>query len=407
MVNRPKRNRKPVVHYTNVPEQRINKTQRGIPKILVGNVHVYSPVLASEEAEFTKILGGKIDTAFYSLSSTVSYKPSTPLSKLVVQDSGMPTSSQLSTIAKKRSCNNKSKAATTTPTDKTNEPVPSLTNLLQNLNKGEVSSTSVVVQEDSQGSYIKMVAFLCWERIPILQFRGPVVMWSTLMLALENPYVISTKRLKVGNNIHWQIPRVKLIRYAQLCLQDFSFNGVYLTDNQISCALKLLELVFAAWSDPWSAVGPVPLWHGSDSHKYQLQQAMGTTLELLSYSCAGSRQSMALVGNLVLSGSKVVYHQRLHHMPKYIEWLLGVMYLVGGKTPKEYAQQESLLWECILLGLAFPYSIGVNRVNFLPVDDSPFLPFAFRWLPNVWIIYAAIAKVLIQLRLGLEAIVSQ
>ncbi|KAJ9059019.1 hypothetical protein DSO57_1006793 [Entomophthora muscae] len=87
--------------------------------------------------------------------------------------------------------------------------------------------------------------------------------------------------------------------------------------------------------------------------------------------------------------------------------MLGVMYLVGGKTPKEYAQQESLLWECILLGLAFPYSIGVNRVDFLPNNDSPFLPFPFCWLPNVWIIYTAIAKVLIQLRLGLEAIVSQ
>ncbi|KAJ9090452.1 hypothetical protein DSO57_1002347 [Entomophthora muscae] len=110
---------------------------------------------------------------------------------------------------------------------------------------------------------------------------------------------------------------------------------------------------------------------------------MGTTLELLSYSRTGSRQFMALIGNLVLSGSKVVYHQRLHHMPEYIEWLLGVMYLVG-KTPKEYAQQEILLWECILLGLAFPYSIGVNRVNSLPVIDSPFLPFAFHWLPNVW-----------------------
>ncbi|KAJ9087546.1 hypothetical protein DSO57_1032123 [Entomophthora muscae] len=115
---------------------------------------------------------------------------------------------------------------------------------------------------------------------------------------------------------------------------------------------------------------------------------------------------MTLVGNLVLSGSKVVYHQRLHHMPEYIEWLLGVMYLVGGKTPEEYAQQESLLWECVFLGLAFPYFIGVNCVDFLPVDDSPFLPSAFCWLPNVWIIYAAVAKVLIQLCLGLEAIVS-
>ncbi|KAJ9062478.1 hypothetical protein DSO57_1010267 [Entomophthora muscae] len=35
-------------------------------------------------------------------------------------------------------------------------------------------------------------------------------------------------------------------------------------------------------------------------------------MELLSYSQAGSCQSMMLVGNLVLSGSKVVYHQRLH-----------------------------------------------------------------------------------------------
>ncbi|KAJ9074096.1 hypothetical protein DSO57_1009691 [Entomophthora muscae] len=101
---------------------------------------------------------------------------------------------------------------------------------------------------------------------------------------------------------------------------------------------------------------------------------------------------MALVGNLVLSSSKVVYHQRLHHMPEYIGWLLGVMYSVGGKTPEEYAQQESLLWECILLGLAFPYSIGVNRVNFLPADDSPFLPFTFFWLPNVWIIYTPLPK---------------
>ncbi|KAJ9056808.1 hypothetical protein DSO57_1029248 [Entomophthora muscae] len=197
------------------------------------------------------------------------------------------------------------------------------------------------------------------------------------------------------------------MKYAQLCLQDFSFDVINLTDNQISHALELLELVFAAWTDSQSAVGLVPLWHGSDSHQYQLQCAMGTTLERLSYSCTRSRQSMALVGNLVLSGSKVVYHQRLHHMPKYIEWLLGVMYSVGGKTPKEYAQQESLLWECILLGLAFPYSIGVNRVSFLPVNDSPFVPFVLRWLPNIWIIYAAIAKVLIQFCLGLEAVVSQ
>ncbi|KAJ9070249.1 hypothetical protein DSO57_1010288 [Entomophthora muscae] len=102
---------------------------------------------------------------------------------------------------------------------------------------------------------------------------------------------------------------------------------------------------------------------------------MSTTLDLLSYSQEGSCQSMRLVGSLVLGGSKVVYHQRLHHMPKYIEWLLRVMYYVGGKTPEEYAQRESLLWECVLLGLVFPYSIGINHVNFLPIDESLFLPF--------------------------------
>ncbi|KAJ9076502.1 hypothetical protein DSO57_1025569 [Entomophthora muscae] len=258
-----------------------------------------------------------------------------------------------------------------------------------------MSNTPIIVREDNQGSYINLATHLYWEKFPILQFCGPVVMWSTLMLALENPYVISTKRLEAGNNIHWFVPCLKLVRYAQICLQDFSYDEVYLTDNQITHALELLELVFTAWSDTRSAVGLVPLWNGSDSHEYHLQRAMG------------SRQSMALVGNLVLSGSKVVYHQRLHHMPEYIKWLLGVMYSVGGKTPEEYAQQKSLLWECILLGLAFPYSIGVNRVIFLPVNDSLFLLFAFCWLPSVWMTYTAIAKVLIQLHLGLEATESQ
>ncbi|KAJ9056260.1 hypothetical protein DSO57_1035060 [Entomophthora muscae] len=407
MVNRPKRNKKPVVHYTNVPVQRFNQAPKQIPEFPVVTTHKHSPVLALEETDFTEMLGGKINAAFCSSSSTVLYKPSTFSSKSESQNSSMPTSNQLSTIAKKRSWNNKSKTTSTTPTNKNDEPAPNLTNLLRALNKSEVDTTPMAIQEDNQGSYLELSTMLCWEKFPILHFCGPVVMWSTLMLALESPYVISTKRLEVGNNVHWCIPWLKLVRYAQLCLQDFSFDGIYLTEDQISCALEFLELVFLAWTDPQSAVGPVPLWHGLNSHEYRLQRAMSTVLELLSYNWAGRRQSMVLVGNLVLSGSKVVYHQRLHHMPEYVEWLLGVMYSVGGKTPKEYAQQESLLWECILLGLAFPYSIGVNRVSFLPVNDSLFLSFAFRWLPSVWMTYAAIAKVLIQLRLGLEATVSQ
>ncbi|KAJ9048636.1 hypothetical protein DSO57_1032931 [Entomophthora muscae] len=286
----------------------------------------------------------------------------------------MPTSNQLSTIAKKRSCGNKSKTTSTTPTNKNDKPAPTLANLLKTLNESEVGITPITIQEDSQGSYIKLVNHLHWEKFPILQFHGPVIMWSTLMLALENPYVISTKRLKAGNNIHWRIPQVKLVGYAQLCLQDFSFDGIYLTDNQISCALKFLELVFLAWSDPWSAVGLVPLWHGSDSYEYRLQRAMNTALELLSYNQAGSRQSMTLVGNLVLSGSKVVYHQRLHHMPRYIKWLLGVMYLVGVKTPEEYAQQESLSGSASYLDLLFLIQLALTvLISFLSMIPCFFL----------------------------------
>ncbi|KAJ9048802.1 hypothetical protein DSO57_1031282 [Entomophthora muscae] len=272
------------MRYTNVPAQRVNQAQKGIPKIPVVTAHKYSPVLASEGTDFTEMLGGKIDTAFCSSSSTISYKPSTSLSKSGTQDSGMPTSNQLSTIAKKRSCSNNSKTTSTTLTDKNDEPAPNLADILKTLNKSEMGITPMAVQEDSQGSYIKLPTNLHWEKFPILHFCGPVVMWSTLMLALENPYVISTKRLGVGNNIHWRIPQLKLVRYSQ---------------------------------------------------------------------------------------------------------------------------QESLLWEFILLGLAFPYSIGINCVNFLPVNNSPFLSFAFCWLPSVWITYTAIAKVLIQLHLGLKAAVSQ
>ncbi|KAJ9089285.1 hypothetical protein DSO57_1014420 [Entomophthora muscae] len=52
---------------------------------------------------------------------------------------------------------------------------------------------------------------------------------------------------------------------------------------------------------------------------------MSATLELLSYEDSGSQQSMTLVGNLVLCGSKSVYYPCLHHMTEYLEWLLIMM----------------------------------------------------------------------------------
>ncbi|KAJ9090577.1 hypothetical protein DSO57_1001032 [Entomophthora muscae] len=160
MINRPKRNRKPVVCYTNVPKQRIHQAQKRIPKVPVVTAHKHLPVLALEETEFTEILGGKIYEAFCSTSSTTSNKPSPSSSKSGTQDSGMSTSNQLSTIVKKRSCSNKSKTASTTPTDKIDEPAPNLANLLKTLNENKVEITPITVQEDSQGSYIELATHL-------------------------------------------------------------------------------------------------------------------------------------------------------------------------------------------------------------------------------------------------------
>ncbi|KAJ9053020.1 hypothetical protein DSO57_1028369 [Entomophthora muscae] len=179
------------------------------------------------------------------------------------------------------------------------------------------------------------------------------------MLALEHLYMVSKRKLEIGNTIHWQLPLPKLMDYSEIQLDHFSFDGMSLSTNQKSRVLELLRVIFIAWINP--------------NHKYCLQRAMSATLDLLSYKDAGSRQSMTLVGNLALCGSKSVYHQRLHHMPEYLEWLLNMMYSIGGKTPEEYAQQESLLWECILLGIMFPYFIGINCVQFLPVDSTLFL----------------------------------
>ncbi|KAJ9057708.1 hypothetical protein DSO57_1020043 [Entomophthora muscae] len=118
---------------------------------------------------------------------------------------------------------------------------------------------------------------------------------------------------------------------------------------------------------------------------------MSAMLDLLSYEDSGSQKSMTLVGNLVLCESKSVYHQHLHHMPDYLEWLLKMMYSLGGKTLEEYVQWEILLWEFILLGIVFLYSI------FLPVNLNPFLLYGFCWLPSVWLIYAASAQILLQI----------
>ncbi|KAJ9070098.1 hypothetical protein DSO57_1011929 [Entomophthora muscae] len=263
-------------------------------------------------------------------------------SNSVAQDSSMPTSSQLSTITKKRNRISKSKTPTPVSTNRSNEPGSILTNLLQELNEDEVDHSSGVIKEDIKVPYQNC----CY---PLLgKDSYSAFPWASGYVV--NTYVRSgeplrdlNKKTKSENNAYWHIPRVKLIRYAQFYLQDFSFDGICLTENQISLALELLELVFTVWSDSRPDVSPVPLWHGSDSQKYCLQQAMSTTLDLLSYNQAGNYQSMTLVGNLVLSGSKFVYHQRLHHMPKYIEWLLGVIYSVGDKTLEEYAQKDSLI----------------------------------------------------------------
>ncbi|KAJ9076897.1 hypothetical protein DSO57_1021872 [Entomophthora muscae] len=145
MANCQKRNKKPVVCYTDVSKLRINQAQKGIPKISVTTTHNYSPILALDEDEFTEILGGKIDTAFCSSPSMASYQPSISPSKSGTQDSGMPKSTQLSTIAKKRSRGSRSKATSIAPTDKVEEQTPTLIKLLTTLNKNKMSNNPLIV----------------------------------------------------------------------------------------------------------------------------------------------------------------------------------------------------------------------------------------------------------------------
>ncbi|KAJ9055587.1 hypothetical protein DSO57_1002063 [Entomophthora muscae] len=315
------------------------------------------------------------------------YQPSTPKNTVL----------QLSTM------NPKKTSKSITPASQAGRSIhSSLSTRLVDLNAKDVPSTTIVIQEDKHGKYIDMNLYVCWDSIPRLQLCGSFAMWPILMLTLEHSYIISTQKLEVGNTVHWWLPIPKLMDYSRIQLDHFSFDGMSLLSNQKSCALELLNVIFFAWMNPKSFTGPAPLYNGSDSHKYCLQRAMSATLDLPSYKDSGSQQFMMLVGNLVLCGSKSVYHQRFHHMSEYLKWLLTMMYSVGGKTPEEYAQQESLLWECILLGIAFPYFIGINCVRLLPVDSTPFLPYSFHCLPSVWLIYAASVQILLQLRLAIE-----
>ncbi|KAJ9069426.1 hypothetical protein DSO57_1018654 [Entomophthora muscae] len=184
----------------------------------------------------------------------------------------------------------------------------SLSTRLKNLNSKDVSTNVVVIQEDQNRHYMDMNLHVCWDSISRFSLQGSFPMWLILMLALEHSYMISTQKIEVGNTVFWLLPFSKLMDYLEVQLDQFKFDGMSLSTNQKSCALELLKVIFIAWMNPKSTAGPVPLWHGSDSHEYCLQRAMSAMLDILSYKNAGSCQSMTLVGNLVLYKSKSVYH---------------------------------------------------------------------------------------------------
>ncbi|KAJ9060633.1 hypothetical protein DSO57_1028767 [Entomophthora muscae] len=103
----------------------------------------------------------------------------------------MPTSNQISTIAKKRSHSYNSKTTFITPTDKIDEPAPTLANLLKTLNKSEMGITPMA------------------EKFPILHFRGPVVIVTvdSIMLGIVRPSKKAQKARK---------PVLKLTELADL-----------------------------------------------------------------------------------------------------------------------------------------------------------------------------------------------
>ncbi|KAJ9084298.1 hypothetical protein DSO57_1025981 [Entomophthora muscae] len=274
MINCPKQVRKPVVWYTDQPQQRATT----IHAISKGTSPKKPPYLSSilepkEKVNFDELLGGKINIALLSSSSSSACQPSTPLNTVIL----------LSIITPKRTLK-----LTPQPDQAICSISRSPTTRLLDLNVKDISNAAATVQEDQHRQYMDMDLYVCWDSIPELQLYGSFAMWSVLMLALEHSYTISTQKLEFRNTIQWRVSIPKLMAYSEIQIGQFSFDGMYLLYDQQSCALKLLNVIFVAWMNPKSSMGPVHLWHSSESHKYPLCGAMCAILDLLSYEDTGS-----------------------------------------------------------------------------------------------------------------------
>ncbi|KAJ9085762.1 hypothetical protein DSO57_1010772 [Entomophthora muscae] len=165
--------------------------------------------------------------------------------------------------------------------------------------------------------------------------------------------------------------------YLKAQLKEFQFEGQGLSVLQQGTVSNIVKSVLCAWATPGVTKAQPVSWKASDNFEQRLWQAFQEVLK--SYTVEGTAHlvPMVMAGNLILQGTNRYDTKREENMGVFLEWALSVFYGVGGQIPVGYALCESLLWDCIFLGVAFPVDIGVNCVSCLV---GVYCPILGHWL---------------------------
>lgn len=158
-------------------------------------------------------------------------------------------------------------------------------------------------------------------------------------------------------------------------------------------AQEILATARAAWSSTTAVAAEVTHWVSTDNGTARMRRAMRAVLVALNSRSKDVYVPMALVGNLVLSGSRHSHYRLLEDQPGYLDYLLSEFHAISEKTPAAYGTRECILWDCILMGVLFPYYLGINRASLVSLKSTLLMPRGFRFFPQYWHTFAAVVLV--------------
>ncbi|KAJ9076023.1 hypothetical protein DSO57_1030161 [Entomophthora muscae] len=139
--------------YTNAPQTRASRAQKGNPAIADDDPLGISLILEPAGIQFDGILGNGVDVALHSSTGASAYHPSTPTTTSLKESPTMITPSCLPSSVCKRIPHSKRQVntlATSTPQLAGSTPCPRV--LTQELNQDEIASNTAEVQENSCGA---------------------------------------------------------------------------------------------------------------------------------------------------------------------------------------------------------------------------------------------------------------